>query len=152
MTKEGKVTCLGEIEHRGRHISVHCSGCAGPMSLSDRICFMGLSERITPGFTGSVILRAGSDTRYKGTIVEALSSCSEIKDLIGSIGLKGASRKGKSLRDDLMRSFMDDPRSLVDMDHTELLKKMDPSEREQMKAQLDTIAERTRRMLVRLEG
>jgi hypothetical protein len=47
---------------------------------------------------------------------------------------------------------MTDPRSLERTDHAELSGRVGPDDRDRIDAQLKTILELTRRMLIRLEG
>lgn len=147
-----KDVCKGAIDHRGRQLSVDCSGCAGPRSLTQRACFMGLCGRITPGFTGEIMLRSDSDSRYKGAIVEALSASSEVRDMISAIGGKDASRRTRALRERAMASFIEDPCQFPGAEVGLLLEKVGPNERDRVSGELEAIAERTRRMLVRLEA
>lgn len=147
-----KDACMGAIEHRGRQLSVDCSGCEGPRSLSEKACFMGLCGRITPGFTGEIILRSDSDSRYKGAIVDALSASSEVRDLISAMGGNDASRRTRALRARAMASFIEDPSSFPDSEVARLVERVAPDERERVSQEMGSIAERTRRMLVRLEG
>jgi hypothetical protein len=152
MIGEEKNICMGDLDHRIRQLSVDCSGCKGPRSLSERVCFMGLAARITPGFTGEVVLRSGSDRMHRGPLVEALSACSEIMDMIASLAPKGSSKKARHLKDEIMSSFVKDPRTLLSIDAELVSGKVDQGDRARTIAQLTAISDRTRRMIARLEG
>ena len=112
--------CSGKMEHRGKQMIVDCSLCSGTARLEDKRCFMGLSERLIPGFTGDIVLRSISDRRYEGPLVDALSASSEILDIIDALGRGakvgsgiGSTGKLMKMRRDLRDRFMNDPASLL---------------------------------------
>lgn len=158
-TKDGSDIgeCSGKMEHRGKQLIVDCSRCPGPVRLDEKRCFMGLSDRLIPGFTGDIVLRSLSDRRYEGPIVDALSSSSEILDIIDALGRGakvgsgiGSAGKLTKLRRDLRDRFMNDPSSLLPpQGPLDDLKRSCRSD--DIKQEIERLIDRIRLMIARME-
>ncbi|MDG6225373.1 MAG: hypothetical protein QCI82_07660 [Candidatus Thermoplasmatota archaeon] len=155
--KNGVGECSGRMEHIGRQLMVDCSKCSGPARLEERRCFMGLSSRLLPGFTGEIILRSLSDRRYAGGIVDALPASSEILDTIDSLGKEGKRGAGGRLersRSSVRASYSKDPASLL-LPHGPLVdmsRAFSASGNEEGLQDIERLKERVRRMIGRLDG
>ncbi len=81
--------CNGEITFERNSATIDCSGCSGISDLSSQDCFRDFSSRLPPGFNGKVILRSHEDRGFNASIVEALSSYSDIHSMLVSLHEKG---------------------------------------------------------------
>jgi hypothetical protein len=161
MSDEGRNECKGEIKHKGKSLAVSCAGCDGPQALEERRCFMGLSSRLTPGFTGEVQLESVSVRRYQGAIIEALSTSAEIIDMIDSLGPARSGTFGPfghhgrlaRIRSEWDGRFRSDPRSILNMDPNErrALSSIHRPYDDSITHDLSRIQDRTRRMIARME-
>lgn len=154
-----KKGCHGNISIERGDLVVDCTECSGPGDISDRRCFTGLSEKLTPGFRGNVILSSRSDEMFGGPAVEALSASSDIlarmsilRDSLDGIRIDRRIRM-KRLVDRLVGSYMEDPEKMV-RSRREMEKeagKVIGSENDPILDGLADIYEMTERMIRRLE-
>ena len=68
------IWCEGRIFIEKGALAVDCSQCGGKMELSDPECFIGISERMIPGYQGSIILMGDQHLHYEGPIVETVTA------------------------------------------------------------------------------
>jgi len=108
------VHCEGGITIEKGVLSVDCEECQGRMELARPCCFNGLSERMLPGFQGSIVLKGKDHRQFEGSIVEALVSHSHILNDIRRLGERGASRKMANLSSGIEKEFKRDPAAIVE--------------------------------------
>jgi len=115
-----------------------------------------LSGRVTPGFSGDIVLRSRMDRRYSGRSVEALTWSSEVLDLIRSLGEggEGAVRKVRSrIAAALIEDLVEDPFMVQDAcaEHAGSANGLGTDASESIRSELEAISERARRMCARLD-
>ena len=81
--------CRGDITFESNTATIDCSECSGVSDLSNKDCFRGSSTRLPPGFNGKVILRSHEDRGFNGSMIEAISSYSDIHSMLVSLHEKG---------------------------------------------------------------
>ena len=144
--------CNGRTTVERGVLSIDCSECSGRMDLVHHRCFIGVSERMLPGFNGSIVLKGDQHRCYDGSIVEALTAHSHILRDIKGLSECGSGRKLKGIISRMEKEFKKEPVRLIQRKNHYLtgigrsLRKKDSLESERFLGIVESISKMIRKL------
>ena len=161
-SNDRKGSCRALIETAASTAAVDCSGCPIAPDLFNPECFLGIARGLVPGFSGEIVLKGRMDRSYSGPVVEAVSSASEVLDMLDALkeqatgtglDLVRRSRFGRCIGR-IVKAFEEDPVGFLEKQEAlrEELSSLSGGSESAAVKRLDDITERTGLMVRKLKA